>query len=849
VDRASKFIQISTALRSATLELEIVNRLKRPDGSSSEITNIRRMVCKKIARKGIRTVLSLADIDREALKQQFPFETFTVADFPELFVDHVNRRIPQGVGQVVKVPLTWIGKSGGVWTYAGPKVLAGVAGTLQTVYRGTQPEQGSIVAATEYTTGRITGTATGVEVNTVQFTHEQIGFDGQPYVLDADYLLPGSRAAADEIVRILGLYGIATDAASFNAAAAYDNANGFAIDALYGGKTDGKAGNAIVEDHLRAARAWMIQTATSAWALIQDTPKASTLQVDTSIDRVVIDEYSDPDTINETITVQYRPKASTGEEFLGKLQRVTSGANGERVVSLPYTRDHLVADRIGSYLKKREVKKIASGYATGIQRNAGDVLTIADANTILGTKDFIHTAVSRPADRNDWKLREYDADVYVYSAPDPSIGETALPADATTGYAPDYSFTPPLAPTGLVVVSQGASVADDGTMTSFALVRATPPAANWQRLMAMVTNTVTGEIYQAQLILTGGNYEARVTGMRPNVLHNVVAWAVNANNIDGSATAAVTFTTTTFSTSPSTPTGLVVVSQGTVTDANGVVRAYALIRATPPALYFRRLMAQVKNTTTGAVVQAQLVLNAGNYECQFDGLLPNQAHQVIAWAVNFENTDGGVTAPVSFTSATNASVPAAPGAPQIGQRQSLEVVYSWGKVTPGAGAPPIVAYVVEKQVGAGAFNEIWRGDGQMLVDTSVATGITYTMRVKARDQYGNESAYATSSGYTVQKMIDGSYIISQGVDSNSLANTSVSQNKVNLTSWSASGTIAAGSSSGLTVGGNANLNFLPNIAGGGITLGAGGGIAPGFNLINTLGSSTSWSASALTLSP
>jgi hypothetical protein len=847
VDRASKALAYR-ALLGSVVEVEIVQGYTQANGTRSEAVNLRRMVAKTFGRKPGRTVIGLADIDMEALKQQFPFETFTTADWPELFEGHVNRRIPQGVGTVVKVPLAWIAKTGGTWKYAGPKVLAGVPATLLAVYRGTQEDNGAVVSAAEYSASTATGTSTGVVVNTVHFAREQIGFDGQPYALTADWLLPGSRAPADEISRVLALYGITADAVSFAAAAAYDNANGFLIDALYGGKTDGTVGTAIVENHLRAARAWMTQTATGAWALIQDTPKASTLQVDTSTDRAVIDSWADPEA-NHTVTVQYRPKVSGGEDYTGKLSRVTTGSTGERVVSLPYVRVHAVADRILSYLKKRETLKRGAGYATGVQTNAGDVITATDANIVLGTSDMLITGLSRPADRNDWKLLEYNADVYVYSAPDPSIGETALPADATTLYSPDYSFTPPLAPTGLVVVSQGASVADDGTMTSFALVRATPPAANWQRLMAMVSNTVTGEIYQAQLILVGGNYEARITGMRPNVLHNVVAWAVNANNIDGSATAAVTFTTTTFSTSPSTPTGLVVVSQGTVTDANGVVRAYALIRATPPALYFRRLMAQVKNTTTGAVVQAQLVLNAGNYECQFDGLLPNQAHQVIAWAVNFENTDGGVTSPVSFTSATNSSVPAAPGAPQIGQRQSLEVVYSWGKVTPGAGAPPIVAYVVEKQVGAGSFNEIWRGDGQMLVDTSVATGITYTMRVKARDQYGNESAYATSSGYTVQKMIDGTYIITQGVDANSLANTSVSQNKVNLTSWSASGTIAAGSSSGLTVGGNANLNFLPNIAGGGITLGAGGGIAPGFNLINTLGSSTSWSASALTLSP
>lgn len=1001
----TKSNQITDTLRNQVCELELRSQLYLADGTVQEVTNVRRAVCKKAMRRQNMTVLTFADIDRSALERVFPFETFTVADFPELFVDHVGRRIAQGVGTVRKVPLTWITKTGGTWKYAGPKVI-GTPGTVLTVYRGSQRGQGAVVAASEYTVGTAVGASTGVQVVTVVFTQEQLDFQGRPYEIEVDYTLPGSRLPSDEVKRILEAYGITPGAATFAAAAAVDTAAGFAVDTLYGGLEGGRMGSAILADLLNAARGWLSPNAAGEWDLVQDCAKASVASFDAQADQIEIDEYGDGD-IEKTVTLDYRPRSSVGEDYTGHLSRTTTGQTGEKRLANPYIYDHGVADRLVCYWQKRlNTLRRASASIHAVQLANGARITITDAVTWSGAKDFIMTGVRRPADRNQVTLREYDATIYAYTA-------GTLPAGATNTYSPDYSFTPPAAPTGLTVVSGGATVAADGTMRSFALIRATPPAVNWERLMIQVTNSVSGEIYQAQLRLNAGNYEARITGMHPNVAHTVIAWAVNANNIDGVATApvgftsttvatdpavptsltvfsqanaidenqiqtayvvlravppanyfremralvtntvsgevyekqfilnagnweakveglranvghsaiawavnfenvagaqttpaafttpitgtdpavptglsasggsttvnndgkitanvliratppasyfrsmncrvknnvsgemyfgelilnagnyearitgmhpnvshdvvawaknsndvwsaftaAVTFTSATVSTSPAVPTALTKVSGGTTADANGVVRAYALIRATPPVSYFKLLKAQVKDTTTGAIQQAQLLLNAGNYEARFDGLLCNRGHEVIAWAVNASGDDGAVTTPVSFTSDNYSTAPGTPASCTAEQRSPRQIRVDWPSVTPAAGAPAIKHYKVERKVGAGAFAQLALAKTTGMIDDNVELGTAYQYRVSSVDALGNESGVATSASLTPAALIADALITSQGVSGTSIADTSINRSRSNTGTGSITGTVNNGFITGIAM--------------------------------------------------
>lgn len=539
MDAYAKYNVLSNTLRGQSCDLELVTTLTLANGTTQEISHTRRAVCRKVTRRRNVTVLEFADVDRAALDKPFPFETFTVADFPDLYVDHVGRRVPQGVGTVVKVPLTWVKKSGGVWSFAGPKSTG--SNTLLAVYRGSQPGQGAVVSPTEYTAGTLTGASTGLAVDVVNFTREQIDFQGRPYVMEADYLLGGTRTAPAEISRILGLYGIAVDG-TFAAASTADAAAGFFVDALYIGRT----GKAILEDLLRVARGYLIQGA-AGWSLVQDVAKASAAQFDTAADQIAVEDYGDGE-IQKTVSLSYRPRSSAGEDFTGLLQRTTSGPTGEFAMQNPYVRDHVVADRLVSYWWKRmNTLREASATIYAAQLANGDRITITDRVVWTGAKDFIAAGITRPGDSNALKMREYNADIYVYAP-------GSLPADATNVYAPDYSFTPPDAPTGLQIASQGTSSDTDGKTTAYALVRASPPAANWSKLMVQLKDTTTNEIYQAQLTLNAGNYEATVSGLRPNRVHSIVAWAVNSNNIDGATATTSNFTTANATTALSAPT-------------------------------------------------------------------------------------------------------------------------------------------------------------------------------------------------------------------------------------------------------------------------------------------------------
>jgi chitodextrinase len=552
VDAFAKFRKLAASWRHATCEIDLLTTATKDDGTTVERTHTRRAVCKRLTRRGNVTIAQFADVDRAALDREFPFDRFTVADFPELYVDHVNRRIPQGVGTVVKVPLTWITKTGGTWKYAGPRLFG--ANTLLAVYRGARAGEGALVDPSEYTSGTAIGASSGVNVSTVNFTREQIDFNGRPYVLEADYsisfdnfgLVGSIRNPTHEIARILTAYGIAWDFASFSAANTADFLAGIDIDALYGGAEDGRTGTAIVQDLLRCARAWLAPTASGTWAMVQDVSKASSAEFDTRGDEVDVDEYGDADNIPQRVSVSYRP-AGPGKPLSGRLERTTAGATGELKLEFPYVREHVVADRLLSYWSKRVVQPVARATLHAVHLSPAARIDITAYNAFTGAKSFLVMGLTRPADANAVRLREYSEDVYVYTA-------GTLPADATNTYAPDYSYTRPAAPTGLAVVSQGTSVDSDGKLTAYALIRAVPPAVNWSRLMVQVTDGTTNEIYQAQLRDNAGNYEAMISGLRPGRTHNLIVWAVNANNLEGLAAALGPFTSANSANAPAAAT-------------------------------------------------------------------------------------------------------------------------------------------------------------------------------------------------------------------------------------------------------------------------------------------------------
>jgi hypothetical protein len=204
------------------------------------------------------------------------------------------------------------------------------------------------------------------------------------------------------------------------------------------------------------------------------------------------------------------------------------------------------------------------------------------------------------------------------------------------------------------------------------------------------------------------------------------------------------------------------VSQGTSADTDGKLTAYALVRAVPPAANWARLMVQLKDTTTGEIYQAQLTLNAGNYEATVSGLRPNRVHSILCWAVNPNNVDGATATLANFTSANAAIALSAPTV-AVTQTQSFQVDVDQGAVTDVAGQPKFRRYVLFEKVGAGSFAEVMRTD-QRIVSRFVNHGTAYQYKVHAEDINGNETGDSNTVSITPAKKIDGGYIIDSSIN-------------------------------------------------------------------------------------
>lgn len=689
-------VGVGGALRNQECELELLTILRAASGAVvQEISNVRRAVVKRAVQRMNVLTLFLADVDRSALEKVFPFETFTVEDWPELFVDHVGRRVAQGVGTVPHVPLTWVKKTGGLFKFAGPKVI-GTPGAALTVYRGDRPGEGAIVDPSEYTVSTMAAAVTaGLSVVTVEFVKEQTDNRGRPYVLEADFQLPGSRAASDEVARILTAFGIGVDAASFADAGAYDLANGFLVDPLYGGD-NGRTGNGILGDLLQVARGWLVPTATPALGIAQDRPKLPILDVDVAQNQAKVEEYGDEE-IEKTVTIDYRPRLWEGTpDYEGHLQRTTNGVVGEKTLKLPYVRQHDVADRLLSYhQKRRNTLKRAKMSVHAVQLGPANWITVRDLMHWAGPKSFMLESVSRPADANDVVGREVDLAVYLYTP-------GTLPAGATNVYGPDYSFTRPLAPTGVTLASQGTASDTDGKTMAFALIRATPPAVNWALMRAFITDTSTNEVHSEQLRLNAGNYEATIPGLRPNRDHNVVVTAYNANNIEGFSSAPVTFTSANYTTGPAAPTGVA-----------------------------------------------------------------------------------------------------------IAQTHSFEVEVTWNRVADVAGAPKVRHYIPFVKVGAGAFVEKPAVAAGILKIPGVAHLVALQVKIRSEDMNGNQSVDSSTVSITPNKKIDDTHVTGGGISGVSIADDSINRTRSRTGLGSAAGTIVLGGSVSILM---ETYTFFPGVS-------------------------------------
>lgn len=620
-----------TAIKSQPVDLELITRVYREDNSTTDFISERRGIVKTVSRKRDARTLNMVDVDQELLKTQFPIKNVTTSDWPNLSSDFLNRPLAQGVGAGEKIPAVYVEPS--VFKYVLCEVPSGMGTpTVSAVYRGTTVGQGSVVTDPYTVTTEIRGS--GTTYLTLQFTREQKDFSNKLYVIEAFINAPGSRTPADELARLLTLIGVPIDPVSFAVASMYQAKIGVYIDAWY---VTQSAAASYVDMLNMAGRSWLSQSVGGLYNLFMDKPRDAQKLFWDETDQIQINERTEAD-FNNTITLRSYPRLGK-QLYKNDLSRTTSGSAGEKVFTNNFVRDAVVADALLDYLTKKEQRARVKGSLYGKYLNPGERVAVNSPLVLDGWMTLDAREILRVPDG-------YDVTFEVPASTDYTYTPGVIPSSAVDDNSPDYSYTYPGAPASVAAVSQS-----PGTASTYVLIRATPPSpsVNWVKLTGQVTNLTTNEKYTAQLVLNGGNYEATVPGLRPNQLHSLVAYATNANNLDGANVAGANFTTPILGV-PSQPTALAVVSQGTSVIA-GLGSAYALIRCTPPSGRWSNIRAQVTNAVTGEVYQLELLLVSSNYENTVANLRPNQTHNVVAWAINADGFESTFTSPVAFTSA------------------------------------------------------------------------------------------------------------------------------------------------------------------------------------------------------
>lgn len=361
----------------------------------------------------------------------------------------------------------------------------------------------------------------------LKFAHPQIDFNGTNYVIECDCAGVESQNASTEIQRLLTNAGATADATTFSAAAASSFAQ--LVDCDYG-RSGARRIDAILDDLLPVARAGLSRNGSGAYTIWQDIAGPPAYTYDESlgdpVNVVKFESASQP----LTVGLSYAPSSADSSQMQVMMTRpVTGGILGaETPREIRYLRDAATADALLCYRALRRWRnRKATANLYGQQVNIGDKIALTSPRNWPGQKTFTVWDVQRIASGNALTLLEYDAAVYTYTA-------GTLPPTAPTGYQPDYSFTPPLAPSALKVMATAAVVANDGTTTSNATVQATPPTVNWSQIWFAAVHNVTGEIALAGgASIGGGNYGATIGNLRPGEVYRLQCYAVNSNNLQG----------------------------------------------------------------------------------------------------------------------------------------------------------------------------------------------------------------------------------------------------------------------------------------------------------------------------
>lgn len=504
---------------------------------------------------GITLELQLADAEIAAWDTLFPPNTWTTDDFPDLYPDSQGLVIPETAGFGRKVPCARLQDEPTVYGLCllGSRGLA----TVTAVYRNDaviatdqagqlRDSNGNLVA----TVGTLIGATSGIEVVTLTF--ENYWPADIQITCDYDGIAGGAnpRNVSREIERIMQHIGLTIDPTSLTDSIAESATNEARLDVVY---TRQRTAKAIIEDYLLFARANLEKREDGNYNIVHDKLTPGFTSYDETVgEKIQFNGYSRAERPSKII-VQYGTNPRNRNEFYHTIERVVMGGTGGNPIpyQLPFCETWENVDRFLSYQAKREeYNRLASADIYSEQRMLGDRVQITP---IHGPAiDWMIRGIERDVDANSLTLQEYNDAVYTYIA-------GTQPADPSAAYQPDYSSTPPAAPTGLMITGSGAEPDSTGTVWSWVDVDCTAPNENWSYIRFVArddgNNTIQSEISEGIIERRARSImqSARISNLRPNQAHTIFCFAVNENNIQGIPSTNLAHTSATDSTIPTDP--------------------------------------------------------------------------------------------------------------------------------------------------------------------------------------------------------------------------------------------------------------------------------------------------------
>ena len=365
----------------------------------------------------------------------------------------------------------------------------------------------------------------GVPLLMVRFTREQRDTSGALFEIEADVFGYRPRNVITEIDRLLQPLGLLTEFSSFSAAQTYATNQRMLVDCDYGARGVRKV-RAILEDLLFIARASLTTNQFEEYLFTQDRePSVGAGNYDESRgDLITVDSMTKKNMV-KSVSLSYRPSTTNPDELLHTVTRDVFGSDGIGVEhrDCPYLRDHEAADRLLCYLQVRgRAPRRVRGRLYLQRPQLGQEINIkGPALSGIPLPGFSGSVRSLRHQRLgvEFEAMEY-ADVDVYTA-------GTLPGDINEPYQPDYSQTPPAAPTGLRITALAGGRAS---------VDAIPPVENWQELWFVITHNTNGQIMG--LILgdfsaTTGRASTIIGGLTAGQVYKLQAYAKNTFLLQG----------------------------------------------------------------------------------------------------------------------------------------------------------------------------------------------------------------------------------------------------------------------------------------------------------------------------